>query len=129
MPRPPRRQFPGAIYHVVTRGDGRCALFPDDGHYQRLSQGLADEVQRSGWQVLACCWMRNHLHVLLRTPRGQSLPRHAALVERLRGVDLEQIFQVVAMANPAAPEAYVGFRSAAVGREMAALLCRRLGRG
>jgi REP element-mobilizing transposase RayT len=46
MPRPPRLQFPGAIYHIVTRGDGRRAIFHDDGHYARFTDGLADEVQR-----------------------------------------------------------------------------------
>ena len=41
MPRKPRVQFPGAIYHVITRGDGRRELFHDQGHYQRFSEGLA----------------------------------------------------------------------------------------
>ena len=68
MPRPPRLQFAGAIYHVVTRGDGRRAVFHDDLHYQRLTTGLADEVQRANWEVLAYCWMPNHIHLLLRTP-------------------------------------------------------------
>jgi putative transposase len=27
MPRLPRLQYPGAIYHLVTRGDGRRKLF------------------------------------------------------------------------------------------------------
>jgi len=27
MPRPPRLQFPGAIYHVVTQGDGQEQFF------------------------------------------------------------------------------------------------------
>jgi REP element-mobilizing transposase RayT len=62
-------QFEGAIYHIVARGDGRRALFHDEGHYDRLTGGLADEVTRSGWQVIAYCWMPNHIHVLLRTPR------------------------------------------------------------
>ncbi len=68
MPRPPRLQFSGAIYHIVTRGDGRRAVFHDDGHYERFTRGLADEVKRSGWVVFAYCWMPNHIHVLLRTP-------------------------------------------------------------
>jgi REP element-mobilizing transposase RayT len=68
MPRPPRLQFPGAIYHIVTRGDGRRAVFHDDGHYARITKGLADEVQRSAWDVIAYCWMPNHIHLLLRTP-------------------------------------------------------------
>jgi putative transposase len=33
MPRKPRVQFPGAIYHIVTRGDGRRGLFHDEDHY------------------------------------------------------------------------------------------------
>lgn len=60
MPRRPRLQFPGAIYHVVTRGDGRRALFHDENHYARATKGLVEEVQRSAWEVLAYCWMPNH---------------------------------------------------------------------
>ncbi len=68
MPRRARLQFPGAIYHVVTRGDGRRALFHDESHYARATKGLVEEVQRSAWEVLAYCWMPNHIHLLLRTP-------------------------------------------------------------
>jgi len=68
MPRKPRVQFPGAIYHIVTRGDGRRELFHDQEHDGRLTRGLADEVKRSGWKVLAFCWMPNHIHLLLTTP-------------------------------------------------------------
>ena len=68
MPRKPRVQFPGAIYHIVTRGDGRRGLFHDEDHYDRLTKGLADEVNRSRWEVLAFCWMPNHIHLLLTTP-------------------------------------------------------------
>ena len=60
MPGPPRIQLAGANYHVVTRGDGRRQLFHDTGHYERFTRGLEDEVQRSGWIVLASCWMPNH---------------------------------------------------------------------
>ena len=65
MPRLPRIQYPGAIYHLLTRGDGRRALFHDEGHYTRFTQGLSDEVVRSGWIVLAFCWMPNHVHALI----------------------------------------------------------------
>ena len=63
MPRPPRLRYPGAIYHLVTRGDGRRTLFHDDGHYARFTQGLSDEVSRSG-----LLWMPNHVHALIKTP-------------------------------------------------------------
>ena len=38
------------------------------GTMRAFTKGLADEVQRSGWEVMAYCWMPNHIHVLLRTP-------------------------------------------------------------
>ncbi len=63
MPRPPRLQFPGAIYHIVTRGDGRRAVFCDGGHYARFTNGLADEVQRSAWDVIAYCWIRQYAQI------------------------------------------------------------------
>ena len=67
MPRLPRLQYPGAIYHIVTRGDGRRKIFHDDGHYERFTRGLAEEVDRSGWIVIAFCWMPNHIHALIKT--------------------------------------------------------------
>ena len=72
MPRSPGVQFPGAISHIVTCGDGRRALFHDDGHYERLSQGLADEVHRSGWQVLAFYWMPSSANLLRRAKKRQA---------------------------------------------------------
>ena len=62
MPRPPRIQFPSTIYHIVTQGDGRRKLFHDARHYERFTEGLKQEVERSGWIVLAYCWMPNHIH-------------------------------------------------------------------
>jgi REP element-mobilizing transposase RayT len=69
MPRLPRPQYPHAIYHIVTRGDGRRKIFHDDGHYQRFTKGLMDEVDRSRWIVIAYCWMPNHIHALIKTPQ------------------------------------------------------------
>ena len=68
MARKRRVQFPGAIYHIVTRGDGRRTLFHDPGHYERFTEGLEAEVQRSSWQVMSYCWMPNHIHLLVQTP-------------------------------------------------------------
>ena len=36
MPRPPRIQFAGAYYPIVTRGDARRKRFHDAGHYERF---------------------------------------------------------------------------------------------
>ena len=68
MNRKRRIQFPGAVYHVVTRGDGRRKLSLGDEHYAKSTKGLRDRVGQIAWQVLASCWMPNHVHLLLTTP-------------------------------------------------------------
>ena len=30
---------------------------------------MAEEVDRSGWIVIAYCWMPNHIHALIKTPQ------------------------------------------------------------
>ncbi len=69
MARPLRIEYPGAIYHVMSRGNQRRAIFDDDGDYQRLLQGLEQSVGRFGWELLSFALMPNHFHLLLRTPR------------------------------------------------------------
>jgi hypothetical protein len=40
MPRPPRLQFEGALYHVYTRGNRRERTFLDDADYKEFEEGL-----------------------------------------------------------------------------------------
>jgi len=68
MARPLRIEFAGAIYHVMSRGNARQAIFDGEGDYERLRDGLAQTVGRYGWEVLAFVFMPNHVHVFLRTP-------------------------------------------------------------
>jgi hypothetical protein len=53
VPRQTRLQYENAIYHIITRGDGRRRLFHDARHYERFTEGLAAEVDRCGWVVIA----------------------------------------------------------------------------
>ena len=46
-----RIEFPGAIYHVMSRGDRREAVFLDDVDRQDFIKTLAEECQKTGWQV------------------------------------------------------------------------------
>lgn len=69
MARKLRIQYPGAIYHVMNRGDRREAIFEDDEDRQRLLETLAQACQKTGWQVHAYCLMRNHFHLVLETPQ------------------------------------------------------------
>jgi len=53
MPRPLRVQFPGAIYHLMNRGDRREPIFKDDLDRQRFLATLSQACDKTSWQVHA----------------------------------------------------------------------------
>jgi REP element-mobilizing transposase RayT len=70
MPRPPRIDFPDAVYHVTSRGNGRSVIFWSDADRLRFLAQLADNLHRSAVVLYAYMLLDNHFHLLLRTPRG-----------------------------------------------------------
>ena len=68
MPRRLRLQYPGAIYHVMARGNARQHIVRDDDDRRRLRDDLARAAVRCGWRVYAFVFMSNHLHLVLKTP-------------------------------------------------------------
>ncbi len=70
MARPPRIDFPDALYHVTSRGNGRQAIFWSDEDRQRFVGQLADGVRTAAIRLYAFAMLDNHFHLLLRTPRA-----------------------------------------------------------
>ncbi len=70
MARPLRIEFPGAIYHVTSRGDRREAIFEDDADRETLLKVLGRTLERFDGRVLAYCLMDNHYHLVLHTRRA-----------------------------------------------------------
>lgn len=68
MPRKLRIQYPGAIYHVLNRGDRREPIARDDHDRERFLATLSETCGKTGWQVLALCLMPNHFHLVVETP-------------------------------------------------------------
>lgn len=66
MARKPRLHVPGALYHVILRGNARQDIFhvPQDRH--RFHDLLAEGVERFGYRVHAFCLMSNHVHLALQ---------------------------------------------------------------
>ena len=68
MARKLRLQFPGALYHVINRGNYRADVFGTEGA-KTAFLGCLDEVcGKSGWKIYAWCLMSNHYHLALETP-------------------------------------------------------------
>lgn len=70
MARPLRIEFPGALYHVTTRGDGREAIFLDDLDRRHFLSVFSDVIHRFNWRCHAYCLMGNHYHLVVETPEA-----------------------------------------------------------
>src|SRR5205814_6566501 len=68
MPRKLRIQYPGAIYHVINRGDRREDIFKGDADRKLFLATLAQACAKTDWQIHAFCLMRNHFHLVVETP-------------------------------------------------------------
>jgi putative transposase len=70
MARKLRLQYPGALYHVINRGNYRGEIFETDGAKAAFVSCLGEASVAAGWRVHAYVVMRNHYHVALETPKG-----------------------------------------------------------
>jgi REP element-mobilizing transposase RayT len=78
MSRPLRIEFPGAVYHVTSRGDRREPIFDDDADREALLGVITQAMSRFDAQMLAYCLMGNHYHFVLHTRQANLslLMRH-----------------------------------------------------
>jgi REP element-mobilizing transposase RayT/DNA-directed RNA polymerase specialized sigma24 family protein len=78
MARPLRIEFPGAVYHVTSRGDRREDIFTDDEDRHGLLEVVAQALSRFDAEALAYCLMDNHYHFVLHTRQANLslLMRH-----------------------------------------------------
>jgi putative transposase len=70
MARPIRIEYPGAVYHVICRGNNRHAIYRDDQDRRRYLEKLSYYCQDKRVDLLAYCLLPNHVHLLLETPEG-----------------------------------------------------------
>ncbi len=70
MARKLRIEYPGAIYHLMSRGDRREAIFRDDDDRAQFLATLGEACAKTGWQVHAFCLMPNHFHLVVETPQA-----------------------------------------------------------
>ena len=68
MARPIRIQYPGAVYHVMARGNRGLKIFADDQDRKSFLGTLEEACGKTGWRVHAYVLMANHYHLLLQTP-------------------------------------------------------------
>lgn len=82
MTRPLRIQFPGAVYHVTSRGDRQEPIFDDNVDRWRFMSVVDRVLQRCDASVLAFCLMGNHYHFVLQTRRANL----SSLMQQINGI-------------------------------------------
>jgi REP element-mobilizing transposase RayT len=70
MARKLRFQYPGAIYHTMSRGDRREPIFNGDKDRVLFLDTLGEACEKTDWQIHAWCLMSNHFHLIIETPRA-----------------------------------------------------------
>jgi REP element-mobilizing transposase RayT len=92
MPRKNRLDAPGALHHIIARGNGRQKIFYDDSDRDQFVERLGRIIKETGTDCYAWALIPNHFHLLLRT--GQTpvatvmrrlLTGHAAGFNRRHG--------------------------------------------
>ncbi|MFC1787920.1 transposase [Patescibacteria group bacterium] len=70
MARPLRIEYPGALYHVISRGNGYQNIFRNDKDCHKFLDWIESAVDIHNLICHAYCLMDNHYHLLIETPEG-----------------------------------------------------------
>jgi len=89
MARPLRIEYPGALYHVTSRGNRREQIYADDEDRVAFLDVFVSVVRRFGWVCHAYCLMGNHYHLLIETPE----PNLSRGMRQLNGVYTQRFNQ------------------------------------
>ncbi len=75
MPRPPRADEAGGLYHALNRGNARTTIFRKPADYQAFERILAEALERYDIQLFAFQLMSNHWHFVLRPNHDGEMSR------------------------------------------------------
>ena len=68
MARPLRIQYPGAFYHVTSRGNAKGDIYLSNLDKRKFLEILGAVCEKYEWNCYAYCLMNNHYHLLIQTP-------------------------------------------------------------
>ena len=73
MGRPLRVEYPGALYHVTSRGNEKRDIFLDDRDRRKFLGLLEEHHDRHGILIHCYVLMGNHYHLVVETPGGNLI--------------------------------------------------------
>ena len=66
MPRPPRADAAGGLYHALNRGNSRAEIFHKEADFEAFERILGEGLQLYAVQLFSYQLMPNHWHLVLR---------------------------------------------------------------
>jgi REP element-mobilizing transposase RayT len=70
MARQLRIEYPGALYHVMSRGNEAKEIFTEDSHYLKFLKYIENTYRKFDIILHAFCLMKNHYHLLIETKKA-----------------------------------------------------------
>lgn len=67
MPKKKRVWYPGAVYHIMNRGNRRSDIFRDEEDFQVYITILREAKKRYSFTIYSYCMMTNHVHLQIET--------------------------------------------------------------
>lgn len=67
MPRQKREWYPGATYHVMSRGNRRLVLYKDSDDYLTFLESICKTREKYPFKMHSLCLMSNHFHMIVET--------------------------------------------------------------
>jgi len=89
MARPLRIEYPGAVYHITTRGNADQTIFLDDQDRRMFLETYAEVSARTQWRCHAYCLLDDHYHLVIETPK----PNLSKGMRQLNGVYTQRFNQ------------------------------------
>ena len=91
MPRPPRLQVAGGLYHVWTRSSAKRRIFPNDNARAVCLELIKRTSRRQRWLCHMYCVMSTHYHLLITT-REANLSGGMQWLNGLYGATFNEIY-------------------------------------
>ncbi len=71
MARKKRIWYPGATYHVMSRGNRRVAIFNDATDYLYFLEYIGKIKEKYPFRIHSLCLMTNHFHIAIETEKDE----------------------------------------------------------
>ena len=75
MPRTPRADEAGGLYHALNRGNSRASIFRKEADYEAFERILSEGLARYPVQLFCYQLMPNHWHLVLRPTQDGEMSR------------------------------------------------------